>query len=268
MMEAQKIIKYLAMAFAIFLCVSILSSIMSVLVSFGNIFNTSSEITENLKDIDINGKVSILDIDVKSINVVIKEGDMLLAQTNNKHINVKQNEDKLYITQDKHNWFNNDNSQVVIYIPEKLVFDKVSIKAGAGKVEVDELLTNELYLELGAGNVEINKLDVSSKTKIDGGAGKLTINDGTIYDFDLDIGVGSITVNAQLLGDSNIDSGVGKISLNLYGSLNDYKINFDKGIGSATIDGKDMNDDQNYGTGNNTIDIDGGVGSIKIKFIN
>ena len=40
----------------------------------------------------------------------------------------------------------------------------------------------------------------------------------------------------------------------------------DKGIGEATLDGIKMGDDSVYGAGNNTIEIDGGVGELKIIF--
>ena len=47
----------------------------------------------------------------------------------------------------------------------------------------------------------------------------------------------------------------------------DYCIILDKGLGNATINGKNMSDDTTYGTGENKLDIDGGVGSIQIDFI-
>ena len=48
--------------------------------------------------------------------------------------------------------------------------------------------------------------------------------------------------------------------------MNDYNISLDKGIGSATLAGNSMDDNTQYGTGSNKIDIDGGVGSISIDF--
>ena len=47
----------------------------------------------------------------------------------------------------------------------------------------------------------------------------------------------------------------------------DYFITLDKGLGNATINGKNMSGDTTYGTGENKLDIDGGLGSIQIDFI-
>ena len=47
----------------------------------------------------------------------------------------------------------------------------------------------------------------------------------------------------------------------------DYCIILDKGLGNATINGKNMSGDTTYGTGENKLDIDGGLGSIQIDFI-
>ena len=40
----------------------------------------------------------------------------------------------------------------------------------------------------------------------------------------------------------------------------------DKGVGKATLDGAKMSDDVVYGDGETSIEIDGGVGAMKIKF--
>lgn len=267
MSELQKIIKYLAMAFAIFLVFSIVTGIMSIALSFTNIFDDNDNITEKFNDLDVSGEVKILDIGVKSVSVTLKEGNKLKAETNNKDINIKQDKNKLYITQKKYNWFNSSNGELIVYIPKDFTFDAVSLQTGAGKVNVEELVTNKLYLELGAGKVDINKLMVIDETEIDGGAGSITIKNGSLNDLDLDMGVGKLSLTSIIKGNNEIDSGVGEVELNLIGSKDDYKIRVDKGIGSATIDKEDIKSDTFYGEGNNLIDIDGGIGSIKINFI-
>ena len=77
-----------------------------------------------------------------------------------------------------------------------------------------------------------------------------------------------LSLTSKIIGDSEIDAGVGELNLNLIGSLNDYKIKLDKGIGSASINSEKMRSETYYGTGSNLIDIDGGVGSINIDFVN
>ncbi len=268
MSEVQRIIKYCATAFALFLAFSILSGIMYGIIMFGTIFEEDNKYSEELKDLEVRENASILDIDIKGTNLVLKEGDTFKVETNNKYVKTKQNKNKLHITEKSHNWFqSNKKNDLVVYIPKDLIFDGVSIDSGAGTVEIDALSTENLYLDLGAGKVNINHLTVLRSTDIEGGAGEIQINNGSLNNLDLDGGVGKLTLTAMISGKSEIDAGVGEVNLNLIGSLEEYRITLDKGIGSATLNQKKMYDEEVYGNGNNSIDIDGGVGSLKINFV-
>ena len=68
-------------------------------------------------------------------------------------------------------------------------------------------------------------------------------------------------------GSNLIGLGIGAVDLNLTGSPVDYQIRLDKGIGSATMDGKSLSGGSTVGNGANRIDIDGGIGSISIHFV-
>lgn len=268
MSKAQKVIKYLGVAFAFFLIFNIISGIMHGITFIGNIFTrNNNEITEKLDSLEINEDTLLLDIDVKTTSIVIKNGDNFIAETNSKYVNFKQDKNRLHITERNHNWFNNyDNNEVIVYVPSEFIFDMVSIETGAGKLKINELSTKELYLNLGAGKVEVNDLEVLDNAKIDGGAGEVTINHGNINNLDLDMGVGRLSLNSKLKGSSKIDSGIGRVDLYLLGSVDDYKIELDKGIGSVMIDGNTAMDNTIYGTGVNRLKVSGGIGSINIKF--
>lgn len=267
MTSAQRIIKYLALGFAIFLIITIFSSIMFGLSAVSNVFDdNSSDILEDLKDLNINGNdISVLDIDISAANLMIKTGEALKVETNNKYINYKLDGNKLTIKEKKHNWFFKKNkSDLVVYIPENFMFDGVSIDTGAGKIEVEEINTRILDIDFGAGKANINNLVVESRAEIDGGAGEISILNGSINNLDLDVGVGKFTLNSKLTGSTKIDAGVGELNMNILGSIEDYEIRVDKGIGSAKLNNQDMKNERIYGTGINSIDIDGGVGSINI----
>lgn len=267
MSQIQKIIKYLAIAFALFLTVSIISTIMYGFSFIGDIFNDENKsITEKLTDLKIEDNTLLLDIDVRNSNIAIKRGEIFKAETNNKYIKTKQVNNKLFITEEKHNWFKNNNYELIVYVPDEFIFDGISIETGASKLNVETLITKKLYLNLGAGKVDINNLKVLENADIDGGAGKIDINASAINNLDLDMGVGEFSLISKLTGKNEIDSGIGKLNLTLLGNKDDYQITLDKGIGSSTIDGKNINDDTTYGIGNNKLDIDGGIGSIQIKF--
>lgn len=269
MREVQKIIKYLAIAFALFLTFSIVSGIIYGISFIGNIFDDDkSSITEKLNSLEINNEALLLDINVSSSNIKIIEGDAFKAKTNNKYISSRQDKNKLYITEKKHNWFHhNKNNELIIYVPANFIFDGVAIETGAGKLNIETLSTKRLYLDLGAGKAKFSNLIVSSEAEINGGAGEIVIDYSNINNLDLDMGVGKLSLTSKLTGNSKIDSGIGKVDLSLMGSLEDYQITLDKGLGSATIDGNTMNDDTTYGTGYNKLDIEGGIGSINIELV-
>ena len=124
----------------------------------------------------------------------------------------------------------------------------------------------ELVLNLGAGNTEISRVNVSEKCSIDGGVGKLSILSGTINNLDLDMGIGQTDLVSKITGKSDINSGIGKVSIKLLEDKDNYKFKINKGIGAIDIAGEEMKDGQEWGNGKNYIDIDGGIGEIKIDF--
>ena len=80
------------------------------------------------------------------------------------------------------------------------------------------------------------------------------------------MGVGELNLKSRIEGKSELDYGIGETELTLLGSREEYKIEIDKGIGEARLDGESMRDDSVYGSGENFIEIDGGIGEINIEF--
>lgn len=93
MTAIQKIIKYLAIAFAIFLTISIISTIIGIIVGFAGITAIFNYVDDNAED---NFKLSnisfddedirYLDIDITSSRLTIEKGDYLEAETNSKYV--------------------------------------------------------------------------------------------------------------------------------------------------------------------------------------
>lgn len=289
----QKIIKYVALAFAIFLIITIVSSILSVLFGLtkftkhirnsrdnNNNTNSNEMITTTFEnnnnavvDLDSaknfeNNDITRLDIDIKYANLIIKTGEQLRVDTNNNDINIKQDNERLEIKEDDGNWFrvNGDNEDITLYIPENMEFDKIKITAGAGKIDIEKLDTKELSYELGAGESTIKNLIVGEKANFEGGAGKMNIASGEINNLKLNMGVGKTDITAKIVGDSKINAGIGSLNININGNKEDYRTKVSKGLGAIKIDGKDVEDNETYGDGENSIKIDGGIGKIDIDF--
>ena len=68
-----------------------------------------------------------------------------------------------------------------------------------------------------------------------------------------------------MTGKSEIDAGIGSLKINLSDTLDNYSIKASKGIGSIKLNEETMKDKKIYGTGDNDIIIEGGIGNIDIK---
>lgn len=268
MSSAQKIIKYLALAFASFLIFIIITSIISGMTILSNIFDGNNDNNQTIeKNESLISDWEDLNIDLATSDLIIKEGNEFKVETTNKYITSKEENNKLYITEKKHNVFKKENDKVIIYLNENQELDNVKINQGAGKVTIEKLNAEYLSLDLGAGKSAINNLNIKNSTKIDTGMGKTTIKNSILNNLNLETGIGKTTLSAELLGTSKIDNGIGKTSIKLIGSGNDYQINIDKGIGSYKVNGKSINDNPTIGNGINKLNINGGIGSISLDFI-
>ena len=252
MTTAQKIIKYIATAFALFLVVSIISAVLSagygILNSIGLIRTKDNIITEDLKVISNDVKeVSTLKIDLACTNLDIKVGDNFKVETNNSKITFEENNGNAQIKEKNKNWLNNNNSSsnLIVYIPETI---------------------QNLYLELGAGDVHIENIVVTQQIEINGGVGKTDLKSCKINNLQANLGMGEFSFYGEITGKNTISSGIGEVKLNLINNKEDYTIDVSKGIGTVVLDGENVESDRKYGNGENYLDIDGGIGDININF--
>lgn len=274
MTTVQKIIKYIALGFAVFLIVTIISAILSgghaLLSAFGLIKSNNNQITEDLKVISSEVKeVATLKIELACTNLEIKTGNSFKVETNNPKITFEEQNGSVKIEEKNSNWFskNNVSSNLIIYVPEDMMdIDETKIEAGAGKINIEKLNTQSLYLELGAGDVHIENVMITQETKIDGGVGKTELKSCEINNLKADLGMGQFVFSGKLTGKSEIDSGVGAINIELMDNKKNYTVDVSKGLGNVTLDGQKIEMDKVYGTSENYLDIDGGVGEIKIDF--
>lgn len=269
MTEIQKIIKYAALVLAALLIISIVGGIVGVA---SKVFVISSlidrdETAQTLRDLTVDAAVDTLQLELRSVSLVIEAGEAFTAKTDDPDVTCEVNGDTLRIQEKNGGWFEQEGGgELVITLPATQAFKKVDIDAGAGKVDIAALTADHFSLDIGAGDVHIGTLHATDDAAVNGGAGKITIDNGSVADFDLDMGVGQFTAAVALSGDCDIDCGVGQMQLTLLGAPDDYCIKLDKGIGLATVDGNALADGATYGDGSTIIDIDGGVGAVKVEF--
>ncbi len=261
----QKVIKYLAMAFAIFLTVSIIGGIISLFGLFAGFFEGDA-VADDIKTYAVSSDISRLEVNINAADFSIKQGESFLVESNLKHLTVEDKNGVLYVKETKKFGSTHNGALLTLYIPADTMFEKISIKTGAGKLSVEQLSADTINFELGAGEVEIESLIAASEVDIDGGAGKITIYSGSLHDLDLDMGVGQLNLTSALTGECSLDLGIGESNITVIGERENYKLDIEKGVGSITVDGTEVSDMKEKGNGGNSIDINGGIGSVNLKF--
>ena len=264
MTEVQKIIKYVAMAVALCLAVSIIGGIVGGVAILGGILDGSAT-TDDLTTYEISSPITALDIEIGAADFTIKEGDSFSVESNLKNLIVKEKNGTLIIEEKTFFGGTYNGAVLTLYLPFH-EFEKAEIATGAGRFTVDSLNAKNLDLELGAGEVNIDHIWALT-ADIDGGAGKLTIDGGTLNNLDLDMGIGQLNLNVESFGESELDLGVGESNITLRGGAKYYTVNIEKGIGSITVDGKSVSSYARAGNGQSRIQINGGVGSIHLNFV-
>lgn len=262
----QKLVKSCAMALAVFLIVAIISGLCSLTGAITGLSDGGS--AGEMKSYPVSKTPENLSLNIGAAALKIVTGDSFSVESNHKDLIVGEDDGTLKISEKKIAFSTSGESvTVILTIPEGFVFADASLETGAGKVDIDALSAGTLDLDLGAGAVDIGSLNARTRAKVSTGTGKLAIRDGQLHDLAMDMGVGKLEFTGQLTGTNDLNLGVGAAELNLIGSPEDYQIRLDKGIGSATVDGKSLSDGGTFGEGEYRIDIDGGIGSISIQFV-
>ncbi|HAN44477.1 MAG TPA: hypothetical protein DCP97_03705 [Ruminococcaceae bacterium] len=287
MNSSQKAIKYIATAFAVFLAVSIISSVIilagRVLFSF-NLLEKRAEhsnfgyfFSQNLQKSNVNktfANIKRLDIDIAFAELKILQGDSFKVEAENVSQNFicKDEYDTLVIHEKailRGGIFSlKDDSlpRIKVYLPSNFTAEQVSIKTGAGKTSAERLAAKQLDLSFGAGDVEFDSI-IADEAEIDGGVGSVKINSCQISGLDFEAGVGETIIDGRLTGENKIKAGVGALVLNLQNSSDDYNLDIKSGVGEITIDGVKTEDVRYHNaTAKNSLKIDGGVGSIAVNF--
>lgn len=281
MSSFQKTIKYIAIAFAVFLAVAIISGIGNAVFAIvsaitggldsGSRGNDTTDFQQNFTE------VRSLDIENSTGKLIIKSGETFRVEAENVSTDftakMKSN-GTLYVSDENKNFeflwfhingFNSPNSKITVYLPDNFVADEAKISTGAGTVSVEGLHADYLYISAGAGNISGSNI-TAEEAKIEGGVGTISLDGVNMSDGDFDCGVGELNIEGILAGKTKIDCGVGDVDLDLQGYLEDYELEIDSGIGTVRLNGEKISGE--YKSSNNapnSINVDGGVGDVKIN---
>ena len=275
----QKVIKYGAMAFAIYLAIMIISIIVLGFTAIFGIGAGIEAISDNVNNSELISYtkeytgVESLDIDLSKSRLEIRTGESFKVEAINveKDLSIKENNSgkELKIEDGTLKIFGNDNnnSKVIVYIPGNYELRSVKLDlVGVSGAYIEGINTEKLEIDVGAGKYKINNVK-SVNAKVDSGAGETYINNSTFDNFDFSAGVGKASINCKINNKGELGAGIGKLEVNLIGAKDDYKVHAETGIGNLSIDGNKVKDGEVIGNGNANINIEAGIGETTINFI-
>lgn len=277
MTSFQKIIKYGAIAFGIYLTLMIIGIIISVITAVFGV-TAGIEIFENHNNDAMITKwdqeysnVTSINIDLSVCELEIKKGDTLKVNASNvsEQFKCQVEGTKLKIEDKKlnRNIFNRDDVRpvVTIYVPENKEFKEVTIETGVNETNIEYLKADTINLEMGVGKYEIDNLS-AKYAKIKAGAGEANIKSSQIEELKLDGGIGKLVLTSKITKTADVDCGVGRVELNLIGLSTEYKIKANTGLGNFEVDGKRVRDNETIGNGEVVIKVEAGLGETIVGF--
>jgi hypothetical protein len=272
MTNNQKLIKNIAIGFAIVVAISIVGGIISMIGFFVNIGSGRGaekadyvyEITEEVTSISIDHEIGTLSIQTGDRFLVEAEsvGKDFKCQVSNGTLVISENGKNSFFSIG----FNSKGlkTKITITIPEDFSANKVNINAGAGNINITNLTTEYLKINGGAGNIKANDI-WANKVELDNGVGNMNFINVVLNDVDLDGGVGNVNITGIMTGKNDIDAGVGNIDISLEGKIDDYNLSVSPGLGRVSVNGTKQGEIKNSSSGaEHSIKVDGGVGNIDI----
>lgn len=280
MSTAQRVIKYLAIAFGIFLSVTIISSIVMGVLAFTDIFvsDDSSHIdSEEIKYIadyeDVFDTTEVknlnIELDIAKLNIVKSDKLGITAYNLFEDFECDIKNGTLKILEDinmNRKIFNTEKTpNIILYVPEDFKFENVTIKSGVGNIDIEKLDANKLDVKFGTGNFDAENITVN-ETNFEGGVGELNITNSNLGRLEFKAGVGNSNIECKLNEDSKIECGVGNVTLTLIDEKEEYYFDIETGLGNISLDGEKVKNGTYGDKEAKDINIKGGIGNIKIKF--
>ena len=129
MTALQRIIKYCAVAFAVFLIVAIISGICGAISMVSFFFD--GDAAGEMQTYTVSSDVESLDLEVSGAALEIVTGDSFSVESNHKYLSVKEDNGALRISEEKILFgVSSDGVTVILTVPEGFVFEDAAISAG------------------------------------------------------------------------------------------------------------------------------------------
>lgn len=203
-----------------------------------------------------------LDVDVKALEVIVKQGDGDDIRVDISHMDKRLQKDLE---------FENEDGELSIETTDNSFFDNIR-RSKAGRIIIELPKNNTIKdasFKIGAGKLTIEALNAGN-LNIDVGAGEVIARQFTVKDLEVDCSAGSGEFNGSVTNNADISCGIGKINMTLAESRKDYNYELKCGLGKLKIgrdeySGHESKKRIDNGT-HRKMKIECGVGEVTVSF--
>ena len=273
----QKFIKYAAIAFGIYLSITIVLVLLGVARGFVGASKNdefkyivrdreeyhTEDITRNYENI------KSLEVNVEETELIIRNGDSFRIEGTNipDRMEIEQDGDTLKVSDEElPSSFSDENMVVTIYIPEDVKLDNIDLEINYVSADIQKLNTANLKLDIYNNYCEIDEI-IADNMEFKNEEGNIDIYDAEIGRLLFDSESGVEDVSLDITGNAEINLEYSYTDMNLIGTQEDYQINTKNQSGNIYIDGTTItSNSETLGSGNAKINLDNVHADIFISF--
>lgn len=200
---------------------------------------------------------------IRQLDVDVSAGTIEIRRTKDSEVKVetsgmklsygfkqRQDGDTLELSMKKKVSTKNNKSKIIVYLPENLELQEVSMELGAGVLYIEDIAAGELDIDLGAGQATVDRFKAG--------------------DLEVSCGAGEVTMTGEVETGADLECGTGQITYHAKGAEEDYNYDAKSGIGDITIGSNSISGLGKEKFINNdaykTISVSCGIGEISIDF--
>ena len=273
----QKFIKYAAIAFGIYLSITIVLILLGIARGFvgaskNDEFKDIVRDREKYQTEDITRtyeNIKNLEVNVEETELIIRNGDTFKIEGTNipNKMEIEQEGNQLSISDEElPSGFSDENMVMTIYIPEDTKLDTIDLEINYVSADIQKLNTANLKLDIYNNYCEIDEI-IADNMEFKNEEGNIDIYDAEIGRLLFDSESGVEDVSLDITGNAEINLEYSYTDMNLIGKQEDYQISTRNKFGNIYIDNEIITSNaETWGSGNTKINLDNVNANIFINF--
>ncbi|NLJ96968.1 MAG: DUF4097 domain-containing protein [Clostridiales bacterium] len=276
MNTTQRVIKYVAIGFAVLLTVVIISGAASLISIIVSPINSRSKEIIDYEQVFLD-KIENLEINSRYSKLIVRPGGQFKVEASNVSDDFKVESRYGTLIVEESNFinrffnfnfgkFSNREATITVYVPNDFMANRIDIDSGVGNVLLEDLSTDKLIINAGVGDIRGTNI-TAKEVEANGGVGNIDFTSVNFSDIEFNSGVGDVKLAGIISGKSEFECGIGDVEIDIKGSREDYALDIDSGMGRIRVNGNKISSNyiDNFKS-DNTIRIDGGIGNVDIDF--